>query len=253
MRGRNIARSSIVVASWALLVCSPLYGAEGYPDRPVRLVVPQAAGGSTDFISRQVAQQLADAWGQTVVVDNRHGANGNIGMELAARAPKDGYTLLMGGSGPMAINPSLYRKMPVDPLKDFQAVTLIAYSTSIMFTGIASALGHIKAGKLKALSVNGPKRSAVLPEVPTAGESGLPGFEVDFWIGTFVPSGSPKQAIDSIHASIARLLENRDVREKLVAQGTAVVGMGPAEFAAVVKRDAERWGKVVQAAKLRIE
>lgn len=317
----------VVVAAASALTVAGARAAESYPDRPVRMIVPQAAGGSTDFISRQVAQQLSDAWGQTVVVDNRPGANGNIGMEIAARSPKDGYTLLMGGSAPITINPSLYRKLAFDPLKDFQAVTLIAYSTSvlvahpsvpvktigelialakakpgqlsyasagagstphlsaemfrhmtgvdvlhvpykgstpgvldtmagrtsIMFTGIASAIGHIKAGKLKALSVNGPQRSPALPEVPTAAESGLPGFEVDFWIGTFVPSGSPKAAIDALHATTAKLLENKDVRDKLVAQGTLVVGSGPQEFAAIVKRDAERWGKVVRAANLKIE
>ncbi|MCC6534446.1 MAG: tripartite tricarboxylate transporter substrate binding protein [Burkholderiales bacterium] len=306
---------------------APAHGAEAYPDRPVRMIVPQAAGGSTDFISRQVAQQLSDLWSQSVVVDNRPGANANIGMDLAARAPKDGYTLLMGGSAPITINPALYRKMPVDPLKDFDPVTLIVYSTSvlvahpsvtaktigelialakakpgqltyasagagstphlsaemfkhmagidllhvpykgstpgvldtmagrtqIMFTGIASALGFVKAGKLKALSVNGPKRSPALPEVPTAGESGLPGFEVDFWIGTFVPSGVPKAVVDVIHKSTVRMLENKDTRDKLMAQGTAVVGAGPAEFAAIIKRDAERWAQVVRAAKLRIE
>lgn len=326
----NTARSKAIGAG-AICVCIlsswPASGAEAYPDRPLRMIVPQAAGGSTDFISRQVALQLSDLWGQSVVVDNRPGANANIGMDIAARAPKDGYTLLMGGSAPITINPALYRKMPVDPLQDFDPVTLIAYSTSVlvahpslpaktigelialakakpgqlsyasagagstphlsaemfkhmtgvdilhvpykgstpgvldtmagrtsvMFTGIASAIGHIKAGKLKALSVNGPKRSPALPDVPTANESGLPGFEVDFWIGTFVPAGSPRRVIDFIHASTAKLLENRDLREKLVAQGTSVVGAGPAEFAAIVKRDAERWAKVVRAAKLRIE
>jgi tripartite-type tricarboxylate transporter receptor subunit TctC len=301
--------------------------AEAYPDRPVRMIVPQAPGGSTDFISRQIALQLGESWGQTVVVDNRPGANANIGMEIAARSPKDGYTLLMGGSAPITINPALYRKLAVDPLKDFWPVTLIVYSTSVlvvhpsvaaktiaelialakakpgqlsyasagagstphlsaemfkhmagvdllhvpykgstpgvldtmagrtsvMFTGIASAIGHIKAGKLRALSVNGPKRSPALPEIPTAHESGLPGFEVDFWIGLFVPSGTPQRVIETVHATTMKQLENRDLRDKLVAQGTVVVGLGPQEFAKIVTRDAQRWEKVVRAANIRLE
>lgn len=318
---------ALVAATLAAPAVLEIRDVQAYPDRPVRMIVPQAPGGSTDFISRQIALQLGDSWGQTVVVDNRPGANANIGMEIAARSPKDGYTLLMGGSAPITINPALYRKLAVDPLKDFLPVTLIVYSTSVlvahpsvagksigelitlakskpgqlsyasagagstphlsaemfkhmaavdllhvpykgstpgvldtmagrtsvMFTGIASAIGHIKAGKLRALSVNGPQRSPALPDVPTAHESGLPGFEVDFWIGLFVPAGTSQRVIDTVHATTIKQLENRELRDRLVAQGTVVVGHGPREFAKIIKRDAERWEKVVRSANIRLE
>jgi len=119
----------LAIALPGLAVAQP--GA-AFPNRPVRLIIPQAAGGSTDFIARVVGQVLAEDWGQTVVADNRPGANGNIGMELAARAPRDGHTLLMGGTAPITINPALYPKLPIDPLRDFRAITLIAYSTSVL-------------------------------------------------------------------------------------------------------------------------
>jgi len=324
-KSRPVLRQAALVVACATALT--VQAAETFPNRPIRLIVPQAAGGSTDFVSRLAALELAEAFGQTVVVDNRPGANGNIGMELAHRAPRDGYTLLAGGTASVAVGPSLYSKLAFDPVRDFQAITLLVYSTSvliahpsvpvktigelvtlarakpgslsyasagagstphlsaemfklmagvdllhvpykgstpgvvdtmagrtsIMFTGVASALPHIKAGRLKALSVNGPKRSAALPDVPTASESGLPGFEVDFWIGLFAPAGTPRGPIDRIHAAAARMLEQKDNREKLLVQGTAPVGMGPDEFGRLVRTDAARWAKVVKAAGLRVD
>ncbi len=301
--------------------------AQSYPTKAIRFLVAVAPGGSTDTLARLVAQRLSDSFGQQVVVDNRPGAHGLIGLELAAKAAPDGYTLLAGGTASIAINPSLYKKLPYDPVRQFAPVVPIAYSTSVlvvhpsvaasnigelialakakpgelryasagngssphlsaemfrtvtganimhvpyngstpgvlatvrgetamMFTGIASAVGQVKAGRLRALSVNGPKRSPALPEVPTAAESGLPGFEVDFWIGIFVPTGTPREVIMKLNSEVNRTINAPEVKEKLLALGADPVGGTPEQFAAIVRKDLERWAKVVKASGMKME
>lgn len=298
-----------------------------YPTKPIRVIVPQAAAGSQDTISRLVGQKLGDALGQQIVVENRPGANGIIGTELASKAAPDGYTLLATGTGSHAINPSLYSKIPYDPVKQFTPVGLIGYSTSVlvthpsvpvktiadlitlakskpgeiryasagngssphlsaemfrymagvnimhvpykgstpgviatisgeasmMFTGVASAIAHIKAGRLRALSVNGPKRSPTLPEVPTAGESGLPGFEVDFWVGIFAPSGTPRAVITKLNSEINRIVNAREIREQFLKIGVDPVGGTPEQFGAILQKDIERWGKTVKVSGMKVE
>jgi len=217
----------------AALTVPPAMAQSDYPNKFVLFMVPQAVGGSTDLLSRTVGQKLAVALGQPVTVDNRAGANGIIGCELVAKAAPNGYTLLVGGTGTMAINPSLYPKLSYEPVRQFTPVAMFGYSTSVlvvhpsmtpatigelialarskpgqykyasagfgssphlsaemfkqmagaellhvpykgstpgvsatitgetdlMFTGVASAVGHIKSGRLRALSINGPRRS----------------------------------------------------------------------------------------------
>jgi tripartite-type tricarboxylate transporter receptor subunit TctC len=308
------------MAAVAMLVAGPAH-AQPYPAKPIRFIVPQAAGGSTDILSRTVGQKLSEKLGQQVVMDNRAGANGLIGTELVAKSQPDGHTLLAGGTGTIAINVSLYDKIAYDPIRDFAPVILIAYSTSVlvvhpsvpvknitelvalakarpgelryasagsgssphlsaelfkttaginvvhvpykgstpgvvatvsgetslMFTGIASALAHIKAGRLRALSVNGPKRSSALPEVPTASESGLPGFEVDFWIGILAPAGTPRAIVARLNSEVNRILAQDDVKERLVTLGTDPVGGTSEQFAAVIKADVVKWAKAIKA------
>ena len=301
--------------------------AQSYPTKPIRFIVAVPPGGSTDTLSRLVGQKLGESLGQQVVVDNRPGAHGLIGLEMASKAAPDGYTLVGGGTASMTINPSLYKKLPYDPVKHFAPVVLIAYSssvlvvnpsipvkniaeliarakakpgdfryasagigssphlsaevfrtmtgvdilhvpytgatqgvtatvsgeTSMMFTGVASAIAQIKSGRLRALSVNGPKRSPALPEVPTASESGLPGFEVDFWIGIFVPTGTPREVITKLNSEANRIVNAPEVKEKLLTLGTDPVGGTPAQFAAIVRKDLERWAKTVKASGMKME
>ena len=318
-------RNAVVLACLAL----PFSGsaAQGYPSKPIRFIVPQAAGGSTDTLSRLVGQRLADSLGQQVVMDNRAGANGIIGTDIVAKAPADGYTLLAGGTGTIAINVSLYRKIPYDPTRDFSPVANIAYSTSVlvvhpsvgakniaelialarsrpgelryasagsgssphlsaemfksmagvnilhvpykgstpgvtatvsgetalMFTGVASALGHIRAGRLRALSVNGPSRSPALPDVPTASDSGLAGFEVDFWIGMLAPAGTPAAVVSRLNQEVNRAIAQEDVKDRLVALGTTPVGGSPRQFAALIRKDIARWASAIKAAGVKAE
>ena len=319
-------QACILIAAALVGLCSPT-AAQDYPSRPIRFVVPQAAGGSTDILSRLVGQKIGEALGQPLVVENRAGANGIIGAEIVSKAPADGYTLLVGGTGTIAINPSLYSKLPYDPLKQFAPVALIAFSTSVlivhpsvpatsiaeliglarskpgelryasagagssphlsaemfkymtgtdilhipykgstpgvlatvsgetslMFTGVASAIGLLKEGRLRALSVNGPKRSQSLPDVPTAMESGLPGFEVDFWIGIFAPAGTPTPVVARLNAETNRAVASVDLKAKFVVIGADAVPGAPEQLGAIARSDLDRWGKAIKAARMKVE
>jgi len=319
-------------SAWYLLLFAvPVFAqtawAQQYPVKPIRFIIPQAAGGSTDTLSRIVGQKLSDALGQQVIADNRAGANGIIGTDLVAKAPGDGYTLLAGGTATISINVSLYQKIPYNPQRDFTPVVNIAWSTSVlvvhpsvpaktiadlialaktkpgdlryasagigssphlstevfrtrtgthvvhvpykgstpgvtatvagetsfMFTGVASVLAHIRSGRLRALSVNGPKRSSALPEVPTASESGLPGFEVDFWIGILAPAGTPPAIVARLNAEVNRILAQEDVRERLIVLGTEPIGGSPQQFAALIKKDIARWAEAIRASGTKAE
>jgi len=325
--GMVFAVSMILVMAMALAAATTMAQSTDYPTKPIRFIVPQAAGGSQDTLSRLVGQKLGDALGQPVIIENRPGANGIIGTEMVAKAEPDGYTLLLTGTGSQAINPSLFSKLPYDPVKQFEPIAMFVYSvsvlvvhpsvpaktiaelialaksepgqikyasagpgssphlsaemfrymtgvdivhvpykgstpgviatvsgeTSMMFTGIASAIAHIKSGRLNALSVNGPKRSPALPDVPTANESGLPGFEVDFWVGMFAPSGTPRTVITKLNNEINRIVNTPEIQEKFIAIGADPVVSAPEQFAAILQRDIERWGKMVRASGMKVE
>lgn len=311
----------IVVTACAMAIVTSATAQTAYPSKPIRFIVPQAAGGSTDILSRTVGQKLTETFGQQVLVDNRPGANGIIGTDLVAKAPADGYTLVAGGTATISINVTLYSKIPYDPVRDFAPVVNFAYSTSVlvvhpsvpaksiaelialakakpgelrfasagigssphlsaevfksmtgvnivhvpykgstpgvtatvtgeaglMFTGIASVLQHVKANRLRVLSVNGPKRSPALPDVPTAGASGLPGFEVDFWIGMLAPAGTPSPVITRLNTEVNRILLQDDIKSRLLALGTDVIGGSAQSFADFIKTDIARWGKAIKA------
>jgi tripartite-type tricarboxylate transporter receptor subunit TctC len=320
----------IVLATAAMLVAltvPPAMAQSDYPNKFILFMVPQAVGGSTDLLSRTVGQKLAVALGQPVTVDNRAGANGIIGCELVAKAAPNGYTLLVGGTGTMAINPSLYPKLSYDPVKQFTPVAMFGYSTSVlvvhpsmtpatigelialtkskpgqykyatagfgssphlsaemfkqmagvellhvpykgstpgvsatitgetdlMFTGVASAVGHIKSGRLRALSINGPRRSPALPGVPTAGESGLPGFEADFWIGLFAPAGTPRAVIARLNAEVNKIMTDDAMKERFMVIGVDPAPGTPEQFGDILAKDIERWSKSVKGAGLKPE
>src|SRR6185295_9929330 len=132
-------------------------------------------------------------------------------------------------------------------------VATVTGETSFMFTGIASVIAHVKSGRLRALSVNGPKRSPALPEVPTAGESGLPGFEVDFWIGILAPAGTPAAVVTRLNAEVNRILGQDDVKERLLVLGTDPVGGTPQQFADLIRKDIARWAAAIKASGVKAE
>jgi len=305
-----------------ILACAALPAlAQTYPTKPVRFIVPFAAGGGSDLVARTVAQKLTEALGQTVVVDNRTGAAGSIGAELAAKSPPDGHTLLLGSNGPLAINPHLYPKLPYDAVRDFAPVALVTVMpfllvthpalpvrsvkdlialaksrpgqlnygspgngstthlanellksmtgisvTHVPYKGVAPAatdlisgqtqmmsgdlstlLPHVKSGRMHALAVTSERRSSLLPGMPTIAESGVPGYEASGWFGVLVPAGTPATIVERLNNTIAKGLAAADARERLGALGGEVASGSPEQFAAHVRRESAKWGKVIRA------
>ncbi len=310
----------VVTLLTAIGVCLAAFGAaqaQPYPNRPVRLIVPYPAAGGYDVIARTIGARLSAEWGQQVIVDNRAGAEGNIGTDAAAKATPDGYTISMGGLPTHAINPALYRKLPYDPVKDFAPVTLIgsvpvvlmanpqfpaktvnefiAYAkanpgkvsygsagsaprlamellrsitgidvvhipykgsvpaatdliggqVAVMFDNIQAHLPSIKSGRIRALGVGSAKHVAVLPDVPTLQEAGIP-FEATIWYAVFAPARASQPILDKLNADIVKVLNTPEVQQKLTDMGLNVTPSTPAQLAALVKSESARWGKVVR-------
>ena len=321
MTGKNPKnRMKWVCVFFALAAAATPALAQQYPTRPVRFVVPFSPGGSTDTLARTMGVKLADALGQQVVVDNRPGGNGDIGMLIVAKAPPDGHTIVLGYIANLGIGPSVY-KMPYDPVKDFAPITQPASSPNVltahpsvqarnlqelialakakpgqvsfastgvasighltgellnnlagirmthvpykgsgqavtdilgghvqvMFSGFSSTLHHIKAGKLRALAVTGPKRSNALPDVPTIAEQGFPGVEATAWYGVLAPAGTPKPVITRLHGELVKILKLPDVTQKLEGLGFELVGSTPEQFGAYMRSEIKKWEKVVKA------
>ncbi|MFP5472789.1 MAG: Bug family tripartite tricarboxylate transporter substrate binding protein [Gammaproteobacteria bacterium] len=315
---RRTLLASLAVAAAGALPLGAL--AQNFPTKPITIIVPFSVGGTTDILARIVGQGLTTELGQSVVVDNKPGAGGNIGGSLAAKAAADGYTLFMGTVGTHAINQSLYKKMPFDPVKDFAPLSrvatvpnllvahpsqpfktvkeMIAYAkanpgkitfgspgsgasphvsgelfksmtgtdllhipykgsapamtdllggqTSVMFDNMPSAIQHVRSGKLRPIAVTTAKRSPELPDVPTIAEAGVPGYEATSWFGMFAPAGTPKPVLDKLHAALIKVLNQADVKKKIAEQGGDAVAETPAQFAAFIKAESVKWGKVVK-------
>ncbi|MCB4822012.1 Bug family tripartite tricarboxylate transporter substrate binding protein [Roseicella aerolata] len=313
-------RRRLVLGSIAGLLLARAARAQGWaPERPLRLVVPFAAGGSTDVTARLVAQALGDRLGQPVVVENRPGAGGNIGAEAVVRAAPDGHTLLMGVSGILAANRALYRSLPFDTLRDFAPISqvavipnlivvhpdlpardiaglidhakrnpgkvfygsagsgtslhlaaalfaaragvemvhvpyrggapaatdLIAGKIQMLASPMVEVIGAVRAGQLRPLAVTTAKRSALLPEVPTVGET-LPGFEIPLWNGILAPAGTPPEAIARLSAEIRAALQSEELRRRLLEQGSEPLPSRPEEFADYLRAEIPRWAEIVR-------
>ena len=300
--------------------------AQQYPLRPIRVIVPFAPGGPTDIIGRVMAAKLTEALGQQVVIDNRGGAGGNIGMAMAARAANDGYTFLLVSSSLM-VNPSLYAKPGFDPIKDFMPITCVAASSNIIsahtsqsfrnakelvaavkaspgkfnyaspgagttphlsgelmrlslgidiahipYTGAGPVVGavlanqvsigitavppiapHIKAGSARGIAMLAAKRSANIPDVPTAVEAGVNGIDSDTKQGFLAPAGTPKEIVDRMHREVTKLMQLPDVKERMAALGFDIVADSQAAFAQTVRDEIAKWGKAIRDAKIRVE
>lgn len=185
--------------------------------------MPVAPGSAADFAARFVGQRLTDGWGQPVIIDNRPGGAGNVGADLTAKAARDGYTLVLPITS-FPVNPSLY------------------------FSTLPAAMTQVKAGKLRTPGVTSMKRVAEFPELPTVHESGLPGFDVTYWVGLFMPAGSPAAAIRRVNADTNQIMKLADTRERFSAQGLSTCGGTPVELAALLKTDIAKWAKVVKEA-----
>ena len=321
-RSRNIGALLLAAA------CALPAGAQPYPSRPVRMVVPYPAGASTnDILGRALAPKLADVLGQNVVVDNRPGAGGNLGSDLAAKSAPDGYTLLLGTNGPIAVSQHVYRRLPYDPLRDLAPVAMFALipyvilvhpsvpaaslkelialakskpgllhfasagnastphlcgellktvagidlvhvpykggalamidtlggQTQMYCTGLPSAVQQVKAGKLRALAVTTLRRSPAMPEMSTAAEQGLAGFDVNSWNGFMVPAKTPAAVVSTLHAATRRIMGTAEMKAYMQAQGAEIFLLAPREFGDYLKNESAKWAKVVKAANVRID
>lgn len=300
--------------------------AMAFPTKTITIVVPTAAGGGNDLMARTIAQKLGPMLGQSIVVENRAGANGSIASEFVARAVPDGHTLMLGYIATHAMNPAL-QKLRYDPVTDFEPVGLVGYSatlmvahgntpvkdvkdlvaqlkakpdkytyatagngtaphfagelfklsagvemlgvpykgaapavndtiggqTQFMFPSLFTALPHVKGGKLKALAVAGPKRSALLPDVPTLKEVGVEGVEVQQWYALFAPGKTPKAVVDRLNKALNEVLSDKEVIKRMEDHGADVETSTPEQLGAMVRTELARWKLVVQRASLKAE
>lgn len=298
--------------------------AESYPNKPITLVVPNPPGGLVDTSARLVGEPLARLTGQSVVVDNKPGASGNLAYAHVARSAKDGYTVLVSYSGYHIANPILMDKLPWD-LKDLTPVGLITIATNVVAvhpsvpannlkefiawakqnpgklnyasqgngsvshigteifkqqTGIdmthvpykgsgqaiqdvlagqvqvfittpPSVMGHVLSGKLKALAVTGKIRHPQLPQVPTASEAGLTGFELESWVALYVASGTPKEVVQKLSAEVKRSMEQAETKQRADAAGIEVRYLAPDNTTKLLERDTASWAKAIKAGNIK--
>jgi tripartite-type tricarboxylate transporter receptor subunit TctC len=301
--------------------------AQDYPGRQVKIIVPGAAGSVPDFVARTIGQRLSDQWKQPVLVENIVGAGGNIGTDRVAKAPADGYTLLLNTIAPIAVNQSLFGKLPYDPVKDLAPITLVVNTANILsvhpsfpaknlqeiialakaqpgklsypsggngttqhlsgellntmagvklvhipykstaqmttdalggqiqiiFHNAPVVLPYVRSGALRGIAVTSARRQPYAPELPTMGEAGLPGFEVQAFFGFMAPAGTPPAIVAKLHREIVAIMAVPEVHERFLAQAAEPVGNRPEEYAAFIQAEIAKWAKVVKEAGLKID
>ena len=306
---------------------SPQRATDAYPTKPIRMITPYAAGGGSDTLARIIGQKLLESWGQAVVVDNRPGAAGSLGAELAARAVPDGYTLFVTPSAVLTINPHLHAKLRYDTFKDFAPITaatnspyflvvhpkipaatlkeLIAYaranpgkmnysssgngssthlagvlfnnmagidmlhvpykgaapaitdllagSIQVRFSSVVPVLPHVKSGRLRGIAMSSARRYTPMPEVPTMGESGLPGYVVESFYVVAAPAGTPRAITAKLTAEIVRKLKDPEVSSRMAADGAEVIASSAEELARMLREDFNRWAKPVKDSGARVD
>jgi tripartite-type tricarboxylate transporter receptor subunit TctC len=316
------AFAALLVAASASTAYAQGSGPGGYPNRPVKIIVPFAPAGPTDIAARLIAQKMTDNLKQQFFIENQAGAGGNLGMGNAAKAPADGYTILFVSSS-FVVNPSLYAKVPYDPFKDFIPLTvaataanvllvnpkvlpvnspkeladhikanpgkytfasagtgttphlsgelfkltykldtvhvpfggagpaiqsIIAGHTPLAFTSLPPAVPHIKAGSLRALAVANKTRVAVLPDVPTLAQAGIPDQEADTFQAVLVPAGTPKPVADFIYQEVVKATKAPDVTAKMEQLGLEIICNTPEQFAKQIKDEIAKWDRVIKGA-----
>jgi len=303
------------------------FAQDKYPSKLITWICPYGAGGNADSRSRQVAKAMQAVLGQTIIIDNKAGAGGNIGTEAIAKAKPDGYTIGMGNFAPLAVNHALFKKLNFDPFNDVVPIMLIErgplvlmvraespYKTvkdivaaakaspgklsyasggtggthhlsgalfesvagidmihspyrsgaagatdlmggqvDMMFEQMYAAAPSIKGGRLRGIAITSKTRSSLFPDLPTMAEAGFPGVEVLNWQGIVGPKGLPADIVKTLNAAGNKALQDAAVREAIIGQGNEVMGGTPESFAALIKAEAPRWGKVVKDAKIEPE
>ena len=313
-------------AAILLVACSVSAFAQSYPTRPVKIVVPFAAGGPADNYARFMAQRLQEALGQSFVVDNKPGGGSVIGTDMATKAPADGYTLLLMSNTHTA-NETLLQNKPFALMRDFIAVAPINYSdlvlvanpslpdakladlikhakaqpgkinyassgpgtpyhmagelfksmagiylvhipykgssgartdviggqVELMFDAVTTMTEQIRAGKVKALATTGKTRSAVLPDVPTMAEAGVPGYEATIWLGLMAPKGTPKEVVTRLNEAVSKIANQADVKQAWTKQGAVAMVMSPDAFDKYTRDDIAKWEKVIKSAGIKAD
>jgi tripartite-type tricarboxylate transporter receptor subunit TctC len=326
----NLQRTLAVLTISASLL--PTAGAlaqlpQGYPAKPLRLVAPFPPGGSSDLVARVVAQGLGEALQQAVVIENRAGAGGSLGTALVAKAPADGYTLLLAGIGPIATNVHLYADVGYDPMRDLVALTPVASAPTMLIAhpsvpaktvkdllalarakpgfltcgsggvGTPAHLGcemfkmlakvdilhvaykgsgqaindllggqihlvfastpvgvpNLRSGKVRGYAVTSSSRTPQAPELPTLEESGVQGYVFDSWWGAFMPARTPQAIVDRIASDIAGVVQRPETKERYATLGLDAYALPPKEFAAMVRADVERIGRLVREAGIKAD
>jgi len=325
-----MSKWSIGVLGGLALVLSmlPLPAAgQAWPAKPVRIIVPYPPGGGNDNLARIFAQKLSERLQQPVVVENKPGAGTLIGTEAAAKAPGDGYTILLSSIVTHALAPALYPKVPYDPIKDFVPITILAVAPTVLvvnrdspaksvgelialakanpgkytfasggngttphisgeifksmtgtdilhipykgggpaiadlmggqvdmiFDTAASAMPHVRSGKLRALAIATPKRHPDFPDLPTFAEQGLPDYSINSWYSLHAPAGTPREIVMKVHGEVVASLKSQDVIDRLRALNADPGGMPPDEFAAFVKSELDRYSQVIKKAGIKLE
>ena len=324
---RNKGATAWLLIAASVSAVSAAAAGEGYPVKPVRIVVGFPPGGFVDFTARLVAAPLGTTLGQQVIVENRAGAGGIVGTEIAARSVPDGYTLTVGSAGTHGVNQSLYPKLPYNVLRDFVPIARLADAPSILavhpslpvknvkdlvalarskpgqinyasagsgtsthlaavlfehlgrvklvhvpfkgggpamvallagevpvtFGTAASVSPHTRSGRLRGLAVTAGSRSAVLPELPTIAEAGLPGYEMLNWLGLFAPAGTPRPIVERLGTEAIRIVRSTEVVSRLNAQGAEPSPLAGDAFARFVKSEVDKLAKVVAATGMTVE
>jgi tripartite-type tricarboxylate transporter receptor subunit TctC len=317
---------AVLLPSLALAQATSTSSGQAYPAKPLRMIIPFPPGGPTDLMGRIAADRLGKGLGVQVIPDNRGGAGGNIGFELCAKSPPDGYTVCMMTVA-QSISPGIYRKLGYDLSRDFSYITLMASLPSMLtvhpnlpvknvkdlvalakrqpgqliyastgngtsphmlmemfkwmagvdmihvpykgqaqsvidqisgqvqlaFNTAVTVLPHVKQDKLKPVAISTRERFPPMPDLQTVEEGGVKGYDGSSWQGVVMPAGTPREIVARVYQELATMLKAPDTREKFLAQGALASGMPPEEFAAFVRRETEKWGKVARAAKVQVD
>ncbi len=316
---RTFRHAALISAALAVIGVAGAQ-AQSFPAKPIRVVVPFAPGGTSDILARLIGAKINESLGQQVIVDNRPGASGNIGTELVAKSPPDGYTLVLMDVGNLSISPSIFPKLPFDIIKDLAPVTVVSYSphllcvhpsvpagtvkqlialakskpgqlnygstglgsaphmagllfaqrtgvnwvyipakggaqsildvasgqADVLFNGMLATLPHVRNGKLKLIAVSSEKRMPALADVPTVGESGVPGFVTGSWQGILAPAGTPRDVVVKLQSEVARIVRVPEINEKLSQQGAEPIANSPEQMGEWLKSEQARWAKLIR-------
>jgi len=323
---REVTRSQRRLKRWLqVLLCAALIPAaalaDTYPSKPIRIVVPFAAGGAVDVVARAVGQRMSEQMHSPIIVEDKPGASANLGAEYVAKASPDGYTVLLGANG-LATNMTLFHNLGFNTEKDFAPIARVGYAPlvlvvpasspiktlkdliaaakaqpgalsygsagnggaahlasellklkagidvlhvpykggapamtdllggriSFMINNPVEVLAQVKSGHLRALAVASTKRIAMLPDVPTFSEAGLPGYAASVWWGLVAPAQTPKDIVARLSSEALKALEDEGVRQKLSNLGAVVDPAGPEEFGRFLKEEIDKWAGVIKTA-----